>query len=180
MVKKITNYFFQGLIFLAPIAITAYVFYVAFLKIDRWLGLPVPGAGFVITLAGVTLIGFLASNFLTRRLLQLVERIMTRLPFVKLLHSALKDVLTAFVGNQKRFDKPVLVELFPGAGVKAFGFITRESMDRFALEDQVAVYFPQSFNFAGNLLIYPRRQVLPLQTESAKLMAFIVSGGVTE
>ncbi|HJZ12916.1 MAG TPA: DUF502 domain-containing protein, partial [Acidobacteriota bacterium] len=94
--------------------------------------------------------------------------------------SALKDVLTAFVGNQKRFDKPVLVELFPGAGVKAFGFITRESMDRFALEDQVAVYFPQSFNFAGNLLIYPRRQVLPLQTESAKLMAFIVSGGVTE
>jgi uncharacterized membrane protein len=180
MLKRITNYFLQGLIFLAPIAITIYVFYIAFVKIDSWLGLPVRGAGFVITLAGVTLIGFLASNFLTKRVLHLIERIMARLPFVKLLHSALKDVLTAFVGDQKRFDKPVLVEVFPGAGVKAFGFITRESLERFALEDHVAVYFPQSFNFAGNLLMYPRRQVQVLKTESAKLMAFIVSGGVTE
>ena len=180
MLKKLTNYFFQGLIFLAPIAITLYVFYKAFLKIDSWLGLPIPGIGFLITMAGVTLIGFLASNFLTRRLLHFVEHIMARLPFVRLLHSALKDVLTAFVGDQKRFDKPVLVDLLPGVNVKAFGFITRESLDKYELQDQVAVYFPQSFNFAGNLLIYPRDRVTPLKAESSKLMAFILSGGVTD
>lgn len=180
MLKKVTNYFFQGLIFFAPLAITIYVFYTAFLKIDRWLGLRIPGAGFLITLAGVTLIGFLASNFLTKGLLHVIERIMTRLPFVRLLHNALKDVLTAFVGDQKRFDKPALVELFPGTNIKAFGFITRESMDRFNLPNEVAVYFPQSFNFAGNLLIFPRNQVTLVETDSTKLMAFVVSGGVTE
>ena len=92
--------------------------------------------------------------------------IMTRLPFIRLLHSALKDVLTAFVGERRRFDKPVVVELFPGSGIKAFGFMTRDSLESFDLQDQVAVYFPQSFNFAGNVLIYPRSQVTLLNTDS--------------
>jgi uncharacterized membrane protein len=180
MFKRLSTYFLQGLIFLAPIGITVYIFYEAFIKIDSWLGLPIRGIGFLITIAGVTIIGFLTSNFLTKRLLQLVEEILIRLPFVRLLYSALKDVLTAFVGEQKRFDKPVIVDLIPGAGMKAFGFVTRGSLDRFDMQDQVAVYFPQSFNFAGNLLIFPRDQVKPIETESSKLMAFIVSGGVTE
>jgi uncharacterized membrane protein len=73
-----------------------------------------------------------------------------------------------------------MVEILPGSGVKAFGFMTRESMENFQMQDHVAVYFPQSFNFAGNVLIYPRRQVTPVNTDSSKLMAFIVSGGITE
>lgn len=180
MLKKITNYFFQGLIFLAPIGITAYIFYKAFVFIDGLLGLPYTGVGFLITLLGVTLLGFLTSNFLTRSIFQLLDRLLTRMPFVRLLHSALRDVLTAFVGERRRFDKPVVVEVIPGSGVKAFGFLTRESMEQFQMQEQVAVYFPQSFNFAGNVLVYPRAQVTPLQTDSSKLMAFIVSGGITE
>ena len=105
---------------------------------------------------------------------------MTRLPFIRLLHSSVKDILSAFVGDQRRFDKPVIVEVLPGSGVKAFGFMTKESLEAFHLQDQVAVYFPQSFNFAGNVLLYPRKQVAPVETDSAKLMAFIVSGGITE
>ena len=179
MIKKISNYFFQGLIFLAPIGITAYVFFKAFVFIDGLLGLPVPGAGFLLTIVGVTLLGFLTSNFLTRSIFQLVDKILTRMPFVRLLHSSLKDVLTAFVGERRKFDKPVAVEIMPGSGVRAFGFVTSESMEAFQLQDHVAVYFPQSFNFAGNVLIYPRSQVTPLGTDSSKLMAFIVSGGIT-
>jgi uncharacterized membrane protein len=180
MFKQITNYFLQGLVFLAPIGITAYVFYKAFVTIDGWLGLPIPGIGFLLALIGVTILGFLTSNFLTKSIFHLLERLLARLPFVKLLHSSLKDVMTAFVGDRRRFDKPVLVDLFPGGNVKAFGFMTRESLENFDLIDQVAVYFPQSFNFAGNLLIYPRDQILPVKAESSKLMAFIVSGGITE
>jgi uncharacterized membrane protein len=180
MLKKLSNYFFQGLIFLAPIGITAYIFYKAFVFIDGLLRLPYPGVGFIITIAGVTLLGFLTSNFLTRWIFQLLEKIMTRLPFIRLLHSSVKDVLTAFVGDRRRFDKPVVVEVIPGSGVKALGFLTRESMEAFQLQDQVAVYFPQSFNFAGNVLLYPRNQVTPIETDSSKLMAFIVSGGITE
>jgi uncharacterized membrane protein len=180
MLRKLSNYFFQGLIFLAPIGITAYVLYKAFVFIDGLLGLPYTGAGFLVTIVGVTLLGFLTSNFLTRSIFQILDRILTRLPFVRLLHSSLKDVLTAFVGERRRFDKPVVVEVFPGSGVKAFGFMTRESLENFQLKDQVAVYFPQSFNFAGNVLIYPRAQVTPKETDSSKLMAFIVSVGITE
>lgn len=180
MFRKLSNYFFQGLIFLAPIGITAYVFYKAFIFIDGLLGLPYPGAGFLITIIGVTLLGFLTSNFLTKSIFQILDKILTRLPFVRLLHTSLKDVLTAFVGERRRFDKPVVVEVFPGSGVKAFGFMTRESLENFQMTDQVAVYFPQSFNFAGNVLIYPRAQVTPVNTDSSKLMAFIVSGGITE
>src|SRR5688572_15445372 len=102
------------------------------------------------------------------------------MPFVRMLHSALKDVLTAFVGERRRFDKPVVVEVFPGSGVRAFSFLTRETMEHFQLHDQVAVYFPHSFNFSVNVLVYPRSQVTPIQTDSSKLMAFIVSGGITE
>ena len=180
MLKKISNYFFQGLIFLAPIGITAYIFYKAFLFIDGLLGLPYPGVGFLLTIIGVTLLGFLTSNFLTRSVFQLLDKLLTRMPLVRLLHTSLKDVLTAFVGERRRFDRPVVVEVLPGSGVKAFGFMTRESLENFQLQDHVAVYFPQSFNFAGNVLIYPRAQVTPIQTDSSRLMAFIVSGGITE
>ena len=87
--------------------------------------------------------------------------------------------MTAFVGERKRFDKPVVVELIPGSGVMAIGFMTRESLEQFDLQNEVAIYFPQSYNFAGNLILYPKTSVRPLNAESAKVMAFVVSGGVT-
>ncbi len=177
--KRIVRYFFEGLIFVVPVAITVYVIYKAFVIVDNWLPLPWAGAGFLVILTGITLVGFLASNFLTRSLLRFLESILNRLPFVKLLHSSVKDIMTAFVGERKRFDRPVVVELIPGSGVMAIGFMTRESLEQFDLQNEVAIYFPQSYNFAGNLILYPKSSVRSLNAESAKVMAFVVSGGVT-
>jgi uncharacterized membrane protein len=178
--KRIIRYFFEGLIFVVPVAVTIYVVYKAFVIVDSWLPIGVRGTGFLIILGSITLIGFLTSNFLTRSLLRFVESIMNRLPFVKLLHSSVKDMMTAFVGERKRFDKPVLVEIVPGSGVLAIGFMTRESLDQFDLANEAAVYFPQSYNFAGNLLLYPKTAIRPLNADSPKVMAFVVSGGITE
>jgi uncharacterized membrane protein len=178
--KRLIRYFLEGLIFVVPVAITIYVVYKAFVIVDSWLPIGARGTGFLIILVGITLIGFLTSNFLTRSVLRFVESILNRLPFVKLLHSSVKDMMTAFVGERKRFDKPVLVEVIPGSGVLAIGFMTRESLDQFDLANQVAVYFPQSYNFAGNLLLYPKSSVKALNAESPKVMAFVVSGGITE
>jgi uncharacterized membrane protein len=178
--KRLIRYFFEGLIFVVPVAITIYVVYKSFVIVDNWLPIGVRGTGFLIILVGITLIGFLTSNFLTRSVLRFVESILNRLPFVKLLHSSVKDVMTAFVGERKRFDKPVLVEVIPGSGVLAIGFMTRESLEQFNLGNEVAVYFPQSYNFAGNLLLYPKSSVRPLNADSPKVMAFVVSGGITE
>jgi uncharacterized membrane protein len=177
--RALVNYFLRGVVFVAPIALTAYVCARLFVTIDGWLGLPVPGAGFVVTFALITLVGFLASNFLARRAIVLMESVLTRLPFVRLLYTSTKDLLNAFVGEKRRFDKPVLVTVLPGASARAIGFVTQESLDHLGMAGQVAVYFPQSYNVAGNLLIFPREQVTRLDAESSAVMAFIVSGGVT-
>ena len=177
--KRLLNYFVQGLLLLAPLAITVYVCWITFTTIDGWLGLPVRGAGFLVTIALITLFGFLAGGFLTRRFLALLERVMQRLPLVRLLYSSTKDLLNAFVGDKRRFDKPVLVELMPGTNAQAFGFVTQESLGHLGLPGHVAVYFPQSYNFAGSLVIFPATQVRRLSAESSAVMAFIVSGGVT-
>jgi uncharacterized membrane protein len=178
--KRLFNYFVRGLLLLAPLAITLYVCWVTFTTIDGWLGLPIPGAGFLVTIALITIFGFLAGGFVTRRVVGLLEQLMQRLPLVRLLYSSTKDLLNAFVGDKRRFDKPVLVELLPGSNAQAFGFVTQESLDQLQLPGHCAVYFPQSYNFAGSLVIFPRAQIRRLDAESSAVMAFIVSGGVTD
>ena len=186
--KRLFNYFVRGLLLLAPLAITVYVCWITFTTIDgwlgptidTWLGLRVRGAGFLITIALITIFGFLAGGFLTRRFVSLLEQVMQRVPLVRLLYSSTKDLLNAFVGDKRRFDKPVLVEVMPGSNAQAFGFVTQESLEHLGLPGHVAVYFPQSYNFAGSLVIFPRAQIRRLNAESSAVMAFIVSGGVTD
>jgi len=109
----------------------------------------------------------------------LVEKVFTGLPLVKLLYSAAKDMIEAFAGDKKSFDKPVIATIAPGGAAKVVGFVTRDSLDNLGLEDHVAVYMPQSYNFAGNVLLFPKEAVTPLDIESSQAMAFVVSGGVS-
>lgn len=179
VMHRLANYFFRGLVLAAPVAITIYVCWVIFSTVDRWLGLPIPGAGFLATIALVTLLGFFASNLLTRGAVSILDRILNRLPFVRLLYSSTKDLLNAFVGEQRRFDQPVLVSLSSDGAIRALGFITRANLAHLGLEGHVAVYLPQSYNFAGNLIIVPTDRVAPVALESSDVLTFIVSGGVT-
>ena len=185
--KRIVQYFFRGLLFVVPLAVTFYVLYAVFTRLDDLLGIrlrvqgkTVPGVGFLVVLAGTTLIGFLASNFLTKRPLHLIERILSRLPFIKLIYTSLRDLTGAFVGEKKGFEKPVLVSLLPGSDVKVAGFMTNTSLDSLGMPEKAAVYVPQSYNFAGNLVIVPWDQVTPLGLESSDAMTFIVSGGIAK
>lgn len=178
--KRLLSYFLRGLVLTVPIVVTAAICWVIFTRVDGWLGLPIPGAGFLVTMAGITLVGFLGSSFIWRSLLGGVESLLERLPFVRLLYSSTKDLLNAFVGEKRRFDKPVLVAMSADGAVRTFGFITQESLSALGLTDDVAVYFPQSYNFAGQLVIVPAGRVTRLDAVSADVLAFIVSGGVTE
>src|SRR5688572_23429012 len=112
--SRLVAYFLRGLVFVAPVALTIYVAWWVFDRIDSWLGVPIPGVGFVATIALITLVGFLASNLITRGVLGVVERVFTKLPFVRLLYGSTRDLLDAFVGEKRRFDAPVLVALTPG------------------------------------------------------------------
>src|SRR5438067_4165453 len=176
--RALINYFLRGVVVVAPIAFTAYVCIRLFEVVDGWLPFAVaPGVGFLLVIGAFILVGFLASTFLARGLFGLVERLMTRLPFVRLLYSSTKDLLNAFVGEHRRFDKPVLVTVFPEAGGRAIGFVTQDALDHLGLDGQVAVYLPLSYSVAGHMVLFPADRVERLHADSAEVMAFIVSGG---
>ncbi|HEY8176952.1 MAG TPA: DUF502 domain-containing protein [Gemmatimonadaceae bacterium] len=177
---RLLNYFFRGLIILAPAVLTVYVFWLIFSTVDKWMGLSVPGAGIAVTIVLITLFGFITSSVLARWLISFVDGMFKRLPLVRLVYSSTRDLLDAFVGEKRRFDRPVVVTTSADGIEKAFGFVTTEAMARFGLEDHVTVYLPFSYTFTGVIRIYPARNVKPLDTDSAELMAFVVSGGVTQ
>lgn len=185
--KRIMRYFFRGLLVFVPTGLTVLVVASVVIYLNKlFSNLPkvpeFPGLGLCIGLVGtlliITLIGFFASNFVGRSLVRLVDRIFKKLPLVKILYSSIKDLIAAFFGETKKFDKPVLVSLGPESYAKIIGFITRDSLENFGLKGHVAVYFPQSYNFAGNVLIFPKKAVKPLDIPSSDAMTFIVSGGV--
>ena len=178
--RRLVSYFLRGLVFVAPIGVTIYVCVRIFTAIDGWLSLPIPGLGFAITLLVITLVGFLASTILASSLLSAVDTAVQRLPFVRLLYSATKDLLNAFVGEHRRFDAPVLVPTEDGGSARVLGFITQESLANMGLADYVTVYLPFSYSLSGRLVLYPTTHVTRLQAVSAEVLAFIVSGGVTE
>ncbi len=178
--RRLVGYFLRGLVFLAPVAITVYVTVLVLRTVDGWLGLPIPGAGFVVTVALVTLFGFLASGFITRSLVAALDDLMERLPFVRLVYSSIRDFVNAFVGEKRRFDKPVLVRLFDNSSAHAMGFVTQESLAQLGLEDWISVYMPHSYNFSGQMYVFPKTAVRQLEAPSSDVMAFVVSGGVTE
>ena len=185
--KQITRYFLSGLLWVAPVGLTVYILYEVFGWVDELLvwpeevlfGRTVPGLGFVLVIITIILIGLLTSNFLTRRLFNLVNSLFARLPLVKLLYLSVRDLLQAFIGEKKRFDKPVLVQVLPGSGTRVIGFITNEDLSTLGVEGSVAVYLPQSYNFAGNLIIVSKDSVTPLKVDAGAAMTFIISGGVS-
>lgn len=180
MTRRLIAYFFRGLVLLAPLAVTIWVCVYLFRTIDGWLGLPIPGAGFVATLLLIIIVGVLGSNLLTRGALSFFDGLLARLPFVSLVYGSTKDLVKAFVGEKRRFDKPVLVELFAGGHAHVLGFVTQESLAQLGRATMVSVYVPQSYHWAGQVFVFPANAIQRLDASSAAVMAFIVSGGVTE
>ncbi len=176
--RPLLKHFLRGLVLLAPVAITGWVVVRAFQVIDGWLNLPWPGAGAVLTFAFITLFGFLAANLITSQLIGWFDGLLDRVPFVRIVYSSTKDMLNAFVGEKRRFNRPALVTLVPD-GARALGFITQDSLEALHLPGHVAVYIPQAYAFAGITLIIARSNVEPIDADPAAVMAFVVSAGVT-
>lgn len=177
--RTLTRSFAQGLLVLAPVGITVWIVWVTVTTLDRWLQTSVPGLGIVIATTGITLIGYLTGNVLGNRFVSWLEAGLQRVPLIRILYNSLRDLFGAFVGQKRKFDKPVSVEI-NNHGLKVLGFLTSERFDDPKLAGHVSVYLPESYNFAGNLIVVPKERVHPLDAEGAEFMAFIISGGVTD
>lgn len=178
-VRRLLNYFLRGLVVVVPIGVTVWVCTKIFHAIDDLLGFRIAGTGFIIMIVLVTLVGFFASTIAARTIGDAFDQLLGRLPFVNLLYSSTKDMLNAFVGEKRRFDKPVLVSLTEDGSVKVFGFLTAESIESLGVENSATVYVPTSYSIAGHVIVVPSSRVTRIDADAPEVMAYIVSGGVT-
>lgn len=196
--RHLLQYFFQGLIVLAPIGITIWVVISLFNLVDNILPnivhtiapslikkdvegnlIKLPGLGFVVVVSLVLIVGWLSSLFAIGRLVALLDTILEKTPGIKFIYSSVKDFLEAFAGNKKKFDKPVLVNV-DSLDVWRIGFITQLSSSDFDLIDHVTVYVPHSYAISGITYMVPKEKVRLLKNVSASdAMKYTVSGGVT-
>lgn len=185
--KRIVQYFLQGILLLAPIVIVVYILYYFFTTIDGWLnsnletitGYSIPGLGILILFILITLLGFIGQTALVRPIKKLFSGFIQKIPLLNLLYSSLNDLFSAFVGKEKKFNIPVKVLFNKENNLWKMGFTTRESMNEIGNTDLAAIYFPHSYNFSGELYLVPSERVEKLNISPAEAMKFIVSGGVT-
>lgn len=176
--RRILSYFFRGLLFLTPLAVTLYVIYAIFIFLDNLIPVPFPGIGVLMVLGLITFIGYLASLFFTKPLFEWMERGIFKIPLVSLLYTSIKDLMGAFVGEKKKFSSPVIVQI--SDSMSRLGFITQDNLTVIDQEEMVAVYFPHSYNVSGNVFLVKKEKVKPLTgVKSSEVMKFMVSGGVS-
>jgi uncharacterized membrane protein len=185
--KKLLSYLVQGLLYTAPIAITAYIIVITFSFVDglliriigEMLGIEIPGLGILVIVFSLIAIGYLGQTIIANPLKSLVRRVMERAPLLKVIYSAINDLFSAFVGKEKKFNRPVLVLVNPISNLHKLGFLTEDDLSVIDETDKVAVYFPHSYNFSGELFIVPREYIKPLDLNPGEVMKFIVSAGVS-
>lgn len=181
--RRILRYFIQGILILAPISITGYLLYWLFDNVDSILRpvVNVPGLGFLMILGFVILIGYISNNFLMGGILGLFDSWLEKTPGVKYIYTSIKDFFEAFAGEKRKFDKPILVNVF-AEEVWLIGFLTHEELERFELgEEYVSAYVPQGYNIAGQLYLVKRERIRKLeQMTASQAMKFAVTGGVVK
>ncbi|MGV3504579.1 MAG: DUF502 domain-containing protein [Adhaeribacter sp.] len=178
--KRLFRYFLNGLLIMAPITLTIYIILAIINWLDEIFDLGIPGLGILAMVLLLTLVGFIGSSFLVRPFLVITERIFNRTPIVRIIYSSLKDLFSAFVGDNQKFNRPVIVKVFENEDIYRIGFVTQENMLSLSMEDKMAVYFPDSYNFSGELFVVPKTSVTYLDLPSSEVMKFIVSGGVSK
>ncbi len=182
--KLFVRYFIQGLLFWTPIFITVYIIFFIFSVFDRIIPALfkvdlTPGVGIAIVIAFLIITGAFTSMLLVKPAFSFLENYVYKIPFINIIYSSSKDVVSAIVGEKKRFDHPVMVKTGGEGGTFRIGFVTREEFNVKGMEDLVSVYFPHSYNISGNIVFVPKDKVLTLNITGAEAMKFIVSAGMT-
>ena len=187
----ILNYFVKGLIVVVPVGAAAFLIYWAVYKLDSALNLSgffltdskgqpiyIPGLGILNVLIVIIIVGILLTYVVTDPIKRWFNRWIDRLPLFKFLYSSIKDLTEAFVGEEKKFSEPVLVEVNE-FGLKKVGFLVQKDLTKLNLPGEVAVYFPLSYSFAGQVVIISADKVKPIDAGAAEMMKFVISGGVS-
>jgi uncharacterized membrane protein len=172
------NYFLKGLLILLPFVITFSVIKSIVVWLDQFVDVGVPAVGFLIVIVSITILGYIGSSIITKPLFSLLDDFLSRIPFVKIIYTSVKDFMEAFVGDKRKFNAPVIVEMTNG--LYKPGFITQNDLTHLKLPGMAAVYFPHSYAFSGNVFFVSKDKIKPFDGNPTEVMKFIVSGGVTD
>lgn len=186
--KRIFTYFLQGLLLSGPLAVTLYTVFLMFDFVDRLVRDPlnehfqfnVPGIGIGVLFISLTLLGLIGQTIIARPFVYFTQRLLKRAPLLNVVYTSLNDLFTAFVGKEKKFNVPVTVCMNHENNLWKLGFITEKNLEEFGLNGMVAVYFPHSYNFSGELYLVPESSVKKIGLSPSEVMKFVVSGGITK
>ena len=187
-IEKILNLlaksFFQGLLIVGPFALTVWIIWYVVSSIDNIL--PVlseqvyPGITFLIVICTITLVGFVGNKFIIGRVIvDSFDYLLEHTPGIKFIYTSLKDVMTSFVGDKKKFNVPVLIKTSDNPDVWRIGFLTQSDLSSVGFPDYVSVYLPHSYAVSGWVVFVLASNIVMLENVSAaQAMKFAVSGGV--
>ena len=189
--RAILNYLIKGLLIVVPIALSIFIVVWAVTTVDSWLNINnilgvdpftganrnIPGLGLGLVIAIILVAGIIVTNFVTEPMYNWFQRTMNKLPLLNFIFSSIKDLTEAFVGDEKKFNNPVLVEV--EGNLKRIGFLTQNDLSKIYLPGDVIVYFPFSYSFAGQVYVVGKDKIKPLNMSAADAMKLVVSGGVS-
>jgi uncharacterized membrane protein len=186
--KNFVSHFVQGLIVVAPISITLFLLYKIFYFIYITFHLPLlivnalldPLIILLAIILFIYIVGRLSATLLFNPAYIRLEKDIEKVPFIRLVYTSVKDMLSAFVGSKRKFNQPVLVTIDKANDIKQLGFITQSDLSQINLDKEyVAVYVPFSYGLSGKLYIVHKNSVIPVDASPTDVMKFVISGGVT-
>ncbi|MBI5234458.1 MAG: DUF502 domain-containing protein [Deltaproteobacteria bacterium] len=195
MNKSIKGYFITGLLIVIPLVITVYVlriivtfaesltaFIPAPLRIDTYLPVAIPGMGVVLTVILVFVVGVLGTNLFGKKLVELGERLLDKIPLIRVVYKGTKQFMeTFFLGEESGFSKVVMVE-YPRRGMYSIAFVTsraRGEIQAKTKETTINLFLPTTPNpTSGVYLVAPENDVVYLDMSVEDAFKIIVTGGL--
>lgn len=185
--KKLSLYFLQGLIVLLPILGTFYILAFVYTKIAglggtilaQLFGRDIPVIDFIFVIVAITLLGMIANWWVSKKILGLVEKLISQVPGVRNIYSTIRDTVKSLAGDKKKFDTVVLVYL--SETVARLGFLTIKDAPFKTNNgvEMVGVYFPQTLQVAGDMYWVSKDLVQVIDMSVDQALKLIISGGAT-
>lgn len=177
------NYFLRGLLVVLPVALTIGIVVWVIQAISKLLKLTDQSGqwNLLYLFLGILLIsgiGYFVKGFVANQILDFLEGIIEKAPGLKFIFGTTRDVTEAFVGDKKKFNKPVVVKI--AADIHKLGFVTKEDLSNLGLVGSSAVYFPYSYGLNGEMLLVKNELIRPIDQEPSHVTKFIISAGIAD
>jgi|TARA_B110000444_G_C18550613_1_gene460076 uncharacterized membrane protein len=190
---RLRNYFFTGAVVLIPIGITIYLslFLIKIttkilpkeLNPNHYLNIEIPGIEIFITVIFITLTGWLSLSFIGKKLIELINKILTKIPILRTIYSAIVQMTESFTNSDNKNRSVVMLE-YPRKGIWVIGFATKENkglISKKVNEELVNVFVPTTPNpTSGFLLMLPKKDLIYLDISFEQASKFIVSAGTSD